>query len=305
MISSLPGGLGQVIDIGVKFNKFSLGPMHGGFNERTFFVVVLLGLVNFTNEYASNQNVVQRYIASKSLREARKATLICMFMSVPTWMSFFFLGSCMFAFYHVFPDPAITTLEADEVLPHFILTRTPPFVGGTIIAACLAAAMSSLSSSINSISTICSVDFVKRFGRPRSDQEHLVIAKIIAGIASIFMIGGAILICYIPKESMNDFGLIIGSLFGGGIMSIFLLGFFTTRVSNRAVITGTCIALLFNIYLMLNSFHWLPGFLTLPVHSYWTTILVNALLFAAAYLLSWIMPNRRDLAGLTVWTRRS
>ena len=302
MVWELPGGFGQVIEIGTEFNKFSLGPMRGGFNERTFFAVLLLGLVNFTNEYASNQNVVQRYIASKSLREARKATLICMFMSVPTWMSFFFLGSCMFAFYHVFPEPAVAAMAADEVLPHFILTRTPPFVGGTIIAACLAAAMSSQSSSINAISTICTVDFVKRFGRVRSDRDCLVIAKLIAGAASVLMIGGAIAICYIPKESMNDFGLIIGSLFGGGVLSIFLLGFFTTRVGNCAVITGTAVALACNFYLMLNTFGWLPPVLALPVHSYWTTIIVNAVSFPVAYGVALFRPNRRNLERLTVWT---
>ena len=299
MVWDLPGGFGQVIEIGTEFNKFSLGPLEGGFGERTFFVVLLLGLVNFTNEYAGNQNVVQRYIASKSLREARKATLICMFMSVPTWMSFFFLGSCMFAFYHVFPEPAVAAMAADEVLPHFILTRTPPFVGGTIIAACLAAAMSSQSSSINAISTICTVDFVKRFGRPRTDREHLVIAKLIAGAASVLMIGGAIAICYIPKESMNDFGLIIGSLFGGGILSIFLLGFFSTRVGNRAIIAGTAVALCFNLYLMLNTFGWLPPGLALPVHSYWTTILVNALLFVVAYVLAWLVPNVSEWSSVS------
>ena len=302
MVWEQPGGFGQVIEIGTEFNKFSLGPLEGGFGERTFFVVLLLGLVNFTNEYAGNQNVVQRYIASKSLREARKATLICMFMSVPTWMSFFFLGSCMFAFYHVFPEPAVAAMAADEVLPHFILTRTPPFVGGTIIAACLAAAMSSQSSSINAISTICTVDFVKRFGRVRSDRDCLVIAKLIAGAASVLMIGGAIAICYIPKESMNDFGLIIGSLFGGGVLSIFLLGFFTTRVGNCAVITGTAVALACNFYLMLNTFGWLPPVLALPVHSYWTTIIVNAVSFPVAYGVALFRPNRRNLERLTVWT---
>lgn len=50
------------------------------------------------------------------------------------------------------------------------------------------------------------------------------------------MIAGAIVICYIPKESVNDFSLIIGSLFGGGVLSIFLLGFFTTRVGYGAAL---------------------------------------------------------------------
>lgn len=75
-----------------------------------------------------------------------------------------------------------------------------------------------------------------RFGRPRSDREYLTIAKLTAGVASLLMIAGAIVICYIPKESINDFSLIIGSLFGGGVLSIFLLGFFTTRVGYRAVL---------------------------------------------------------------------
>ena len=301
MVWEIPGGIGRVIDLGVEYHKFGLGPVKFDLNERTFFAVLLLGLVNFTNEYASNQNVVQRYIASKSLREARKATLICMFMSVPTWMSFFFLGSCLFAFYHVFPEPAVAAMAADEVLPHFILTKTPPFVGGLIIAACLAAAMSSQSSSINAISTICTVDFFKRFGRPRSDREYLTIAKLTAGVASLLMIAGAIVICYIPKESINDFSLIIGSLFGGGVLSIFLLGFFTTRVGYRAVLLGTGVALACNVYLMLNTFGWLPEALKLPVHSYWTTIIVNAVLLPVGYGAALFWPNRRNLNHLTVW----
>jgi hypothetical protein len=75
-----------------------------------------------------------------------------------------------------------------------------------------------------------------RSGRPRSDREYLTVAKLTAGVASLLMIAGAIVICYIPKESVNDFSLIIGSLFGGGVLSIFLLGFFTTRVGYGAAL---------------------------------------------------------------------
>ena len=305
IVCELPGGLPQIIEVGRECGKFSLGPMSWTLNERTFPVMILLGLVSFTTEYSSNQNVVQRYIAAKSLAAARRATWLCTVMSIPTWLLFFFIGTCLFVFYRVFPAEAIQSCAPEEVLPYFILTNSPPFVGGIIIAACIAAAMSSLDSAINAIATVCTIDFVKRLGKERSDREHLRIAKLISCGAGAVMIGGAILINHVPKESMVDLGIILGSLFGGGILSIFLLGFFTTRVGNRAIITGTCVALAFNIYLMFNTFQWLPASLALPVHSYWTTILVNALLFAAAYLLSWFMPNRRDLAGLTVWTRRS
>ena len=293
----LPGGVGQVLEIGREFDKFSPGPISFRLDDRTFFVVLLLGVVNFTTEYAGNQNVVQRYVAARSTREARKATLLCMCMSVPTWMSFFFLGSCLFAYYHVFPSAEVAALEADQVLPYFILHKTPPFVGGVIISACLAAAMSSLDSSINAISTVVTIDFVKRFGRPRSDAQYLKIAKGIACAAGLFMILGAIGINYIPKESMNDFGLIVGSMFGGGMLAVFLLGFFSTRVGNRAILTATAAALLCNLVLMFNTFY---GFL--PIHPYWTTIAVNGVLWPVGYLLGFLWPNRRDLSGLTVWT---
>ena len=161
MLYELPEGLSDVLRIGLADDKFSFGPVTWGLNDRTFTVLLLLGVVSYTTDYSSNQNVVQRYIAAKSLREARKAVVLSAAMSIPTWMCFFFLGSCLYAFYKLVPDAAVANLAADEVLPHFILTRTPPFLGGVIIAACLAAAMSSLDSSINSISTVCSVDFVK------------------------------------------------------------------------------------------------------------------------------------------------
>ena len=304
MLYELPEGLSDVLRIGLADDKFSFGPVTWGLNDRTFTVLLLLGVVSYTTDYSSNQNVVQRYIAAKSLREARKAVVLSAAMSIPTWMCFFFLGSCLYAFYKLVPDAAVANLAADEVLPHFILTRTPPFLGGVIIAACLAAAMSSLDSSINSISTVCSVDFVKRYGRERSDASLLKIAKIIAVVCGMFMIGGAAALVHIPKESVNDFCLIIASMFGGGKLAIFLLGFFTTRVSGRALLAGLIPAILFNLYLACNTLGWVPEALRMPIHAYWTGILVNAGLALVAYLASFRFPCRRNLAGLTVWTQQ-
>ena len=296
----LPGGFRQIFEIGLADGKFSLGPMSLALNDRTFPVVLLLGIVGFTTEYSGNQNVIQRYIAAKSTREARKATLLCIFMSLPTWGSFFFLGVCLFAFYHVFSDETVAGLAADQVLPHFIFAELPPFVAGGIVAACFAAAMSSLSSSINSIATIGTVDFYKRFGKGKTDSEALRFAKAVSLLVSAGMIGGAVGIHYIPKESINDMTIILASLFGGGLLSIYLLGFFTRRVGNGALLTGLVIALCFNVLMMLSSF----GVIRMPFHSYWTSILVNGILALIAWPLSWLLPNRRNLDGLTVWTQR-
>lgn len=302
IIFKLPNGITDVFNIGMEFNKFSPGPIEWGLNDRTFLVLVLLGLVNFGTEYTSNQNVVQRYVAAKSTREARKATLICAFMSIPTWGCFFFLGTCLFVYYKVFPDPTISKMPADQILPNYILHNLPPGVAGIIIAACLAAAMSSLSSSINAVSTISTIDFYKRFSKNNNDEKALVWARIYALIASLIMIFGAMGIHYIPKESVNDMSLIISSLFGGGMLALYLMGFASTRVSNIGILSGLIVGLTFNTYMMLNSFHWLPTCLELPIHSYWTTIIVNLLIFVVGYIVSIIFPTKRNIEGLTFWT---
>ncbi len=305
IVFSLPGGLGQIIDVGSGFHKFSLGPMEWGFSKRTFWVMLLLGLTGFTTEYSSNQNVVQRYIAAKSTKEARKATIICAVTAIPTWMMFFFLGTCLFVFYKAFPDPKIIGMKADEVLPYFILSKTYPGVGGLIIAACIAAAMSSLDSSINAVATIGTVDFFKRLDKKeRTDKEYLSIARKLSITAGVLMIAGSVVINYIPKESINDFTLIVSSLFGGGMLAIFMLGFFTRRVGNTGIITGLIVGLIFNIYMVLHAFGVLPQSLTLGIHAYWSGIIMNFVLCVVAIGVSLFKPEKRSLAGLTVWTNR-
>lgn len=213
----LPGGLPQILEIGMEYDKFSLGPLDFSFSERTFWVMGLIGFIGFISEFSSNQNVVQRYIAAPTLREARKATLICIVMSLPTWIFFFFIGSCLFAYYKVFPSAEVAAMKPDDVLPHFILTEIWPGVGGVIIAACLAAAMSSLSSSINAVSTIWTIDFLRLMRRKGNDRFELVNAKLASGAAGIIMIAGAWGISLIPRESVYDLSAILGALlcFGG------------------------------------------------------------------------------------------
>jgi solute:Na+ symporter, SSS family len=217
------------------------------------------------------------------MREARKATAICAILSVPTWLTFFFLGTCLFAIYKVFPDPAVANMDPDQVLPYFILTQIPAGISGLIIAACLAAAMSSLDSSINAISTLVTVDFLKRYiSKERDDSYYLKMAKTFAMFAGALMILGATAFHFIPRESIVDLGFILSSVFGGCILGIFLLGFFVKRIDNFSIITGMAVSIGLNIYLMLSFFGWLPAKLSFVFHEYWTAALVNITLVAVA-----------------------
>ncbi|MFI4911648.1 MAG: sodium:solute symporter [Sedimentisphaeraceae bacterium JB056] len=306
MIIKMPHGLGQIMDIAIEDHKFGIGEFKWDMGERTFYTMVLAGIVNWIGMYASDQNVVQRYIAAKSMKEARKATAICAIASVPTWAFFFFIGTAMFAFYKVFPDAQIAQLEPDQVFPIFILTQLPQFFAGLVIAGVLAAGMSSLDSSINAVSTISIVDILQRFSvKKYTEKQYLIFAQSIALITSVIMIIGAIVFERLPKESMMDMGMIAGGIFSGSKIGLYIAGFFTKRISNKASIIALVITTIFNLYLGLNTINALPENWQMRVHAYWIMTLVNAAFFFIAYLLSFIFKNEKQIEGLTVWNEKA
>jgi SSS family solute:Na+ symporter len=304
VVLALPGGLSQILAISAEQDKFSFGSFDWDLTRRTFWTVLLLGIVNWLAIYGGDQNIVQRYVSSRSTREARKATLLYSALALPMWAFFFFVGTSLFVFYQVFPSDAVGELAADQVLPYFILNRIPAGVAGLIVAAIVAAAMSTLDSSINAVATVAVVDVLKPFlARDRSDRYYLWAARLIATCAALLMVVGALIFSRIPKESMNDISLIVTSVFGGCLMGLFMLGFFTRRVDGFAATCGLTVAVVFNIYLGLGALEVLPPSWRLRVHSYWVGALVNGCFVIVAYLIALL----RDcppwhLNGLTVWT---
>lgn len=178
----LPGGLEQIIEVGRAEDKFSLGSFQWDLGQRTFWTVAILGVINWLAIYSGDQNIVQRYAAARSTREARKPTIIYYAVALPMWAMFFFVGTALFVYYQTFPDTAVATLEADQVLPYFVLNRIPTGIAGLAIAAVMAAAMSSLDSGVNSVSTVVVVDLLTEHdithvaGAPEPSPPHDTIA---------------------------------------------------------------------------------------------------------------------------------
>jgi SSS family solute:Na+ symporter len=102
---------------------------------------------------------------------------------------------------------------------------------------------------------------------------------------------------------MNDLSWIVASVFGGCLLGLFMAGFFTTRIDNRSALIGLVGAIGLNFYLGVSAAGWLPNAVTVPIHSYWTGILVNlAFLILAGVIAIFRGRNQRELSGLTVWT---
>jgi SSS family solute:Na+ symporter len=317
VIHALPGGLAQIFEVAMEAEKFALGDRVGdrvvrmswGFDlgEKTVPLMLMMSATYFLTEYATAQHFVQRYCAARTTREARKAMLTQVLVGLPTWGFYMFLGTALFVFFQVFPAPEATemldgTRRAEGIVPYFVLNHLPAGVAGLVIAAALAAGMSSLDSSINAISTVGIVDIYRRHVAPdREDRHYLHVAWGIAAAASLAMLAGATLLLEAEGRTLQDVSIKLTSLLGGGLLGIYLLGFFTDRGDARAVWIGVGCTVAFTLWTV-GAF---PESWTIPFDTYYTAAIGNVVMFAVGYALGCALPARdRDLSGLTVWHRR-
>lgn len=322
IVIAMPGGLGQIFEIASADNKFAIAELTNGrlnpvtwafsLSDKTGLMMLFVGLTVWLQEYGTNQNVIQRYAAAKSIKEARKGLFTIGTLNIPIWAFYMFLGTALYAFFQVNPAPEAMemldgTKKAEHIMPFFILNYMPPGVAGIVISAALAAAMSSLDSSINAISTVTVNDIYRRHIRKdKEDKHYLHVAWVAAGVASVFMIIGAIILLYSDTKTIQDAATILSSVVMGGVFGMYLLGFVTERANSKSVWLGIAVTFIFSVWTVLAKQGILPDSLTVPFDLYYTGMIGHVLLFATAFVASVFIfkkKEKKDLTNLTVWTQ--
>lgn len=299
IVSELPGGLGQLFDIAGRDNKLSFAELTAAglvpvswdisLIEKTATMMLLIGLISWLTEYSSNQNTVQRFCASRSDADARRAMYLCAIVSVPTWAFFMFLGTALYAFFSVYPTLVAAevldgTRKAEEILPYFVINHLPAGLVGLVIAAALAAAMSSLDSSINAISTVSISDIYRRFlASGKTEKHYLNLARSLATVSGMVMIGGAILLHDASTTTLQDTATILTSLLGGGLLAIYGIGFFTKRGDARHILCGIGGTMIFTAWSIASTREILPDYLDFPFDLYYVGLLGNIVMFFIAF----------------------
>ena len=318
IIYKLPGGLSQIFTVAEDAGKFSFAEWNNGqltpvswglsLREKTLLMLPLLGTVFLLTETCCGQNSVQRYCASRSTKDARQALWLCLLASMPIWAFYMFLGTGLYVFFQQFPSQEAAEMlsgaqKAEQILPYFVIRYVPPGFAGLIIAAALAAAMSSLDSSINAIATVSIVDIYRRhLVKERDDEHYLRVAQAVATVAAVLMMAGAVVLIHAQTKTLQDAAQILNSLVGGGLLSIFLVGFLTRVGDGRAVFIGIVCTMLVTGWTILAQYQMLPDWLDTPFDVYYTTIVGNLVMFAAILLAGLLLPRpKTELANLTVW----
>ncbi|MBQ6210772.1 MAG: sodium:solute symporter [Prevotella sp.] len=248
------GGPSEMFRIAHEYDKISFGPYDWDLTQLTFIVMVLNGIFYALQKYGTDQTIVQRYLTAKNDREAKRAAYIGVFMSVPIWALFMFIGTALFAYYHSVGAPALPEgIKADEVFPYFISHELPVGIRGLIVAALAAAAISSLDADLNCISAIAVKDYYARFKKECSDQQQLRFGKrmvVVAGVGAM-----AVALLYISWGGEGVLGALFSlyAIFSAGIVGIFLLGLFSRRANRQGLYIGIAAAVLFTAYAVLTS----------------------------------------------------
>lgn len=172
---------------------FSLDPQ----TRVTFVGSFLSVLVWFIATSGGDQTSIQRFMATKDARAARRAYATQLTVSVLVTVILSLVGCALLAHAErnvtLLPDGFDLKQNADDVFPWYIAYRLPMGISGLVVSAMFAAAMSSIDSGVNSITAVVTTDLFDRFGlRPQTVKGHLRCARLLAlGIGTLVVIGSS------------------------------------------------------------------------------------------------------------------
>jgi SSS family transporter len=206
----------------------------------TLFAGLFGGAVFTMASHGTDQLIVQRLLTCTDQRSAQKALVGSGVVVIVQFLLFLMVGLGLWAFYGG-RDFAST----DEIFATFIVEQLPPGLTGLLIAGVFAAAMSSLSSSINSLASATAYDYWAPMVGARGDEGRILKAgRAFTLVWAALLIGGAIL--FIPLSegtSAVEVALGIASLVYGGLLGAFALGVFTERPGQLSAIVGVAVGI--------------------------------------------------------------
>ncbi len=205
-----------------------------------FWAALIGGAALTMATHGTDQMFVQRLLACGSARQARRAVVASGVLVLAQLAFFLVLGSLLFVFYQLHP-PSQPFVSGDQVFPRFIAEELPPGVGGLVIAAVFAAAMSTLSSSMSSVASAVTLDFGLLGSTQRTDSGALRVSRWSTAAAAVTLAAVAGLAQ--AWGSVLEAGLTITSITFGAVLGVFLLAGTASRVRQ----THVAIALLVGV----------------------------------------------------------
>ena len=296
LMLQIPGGFETIARVTAEHHKWELGSLDWDLLHQGFWVIFLFGLVENLRNFGIDQNYVQRFLSARSDRAAVRSLWLGGLLYVPVSALFFLIGTLLFVYYQVLPTPDLPA-KPDQVFPFFIVDQIPTGLVGILIAAILAAGMSTLDSSLNSSATVWAMDFYRRKLRPGADDARLLrttrLTTVVVGV-----VGTGASLAMIQVRTALDVWWEISAIFGGGMLGLFLLGLLVRRADGRSALAATALGILVIAWGTLGR--------DLPADTAWPAFPLHAMLIGlsgtltilvSGWLLSRILPDPKRVDG--------
>lgn len=248
---------------------------------------LMLGItVSNLSSYMGDQMSLQRYLGSGNVRDACRSFAHNVFGMIVVSILLAAVGVLLKVWYAIHPDPGLPA-AGDRVLPYFIARELPPGITGFLLAAILAATMSSMTSGINALGGCVTNDFIApRFAS--LDERRLLragrLSSVVIGVCSTAGVALVVRLGSLWQIAMALLGIFLGPLLGLIVISCLKV----PRPGERAVIVGVAAGCLSGVAISASG-----------LASLWTPPVAFAGTVATAYLLAFAGSRSRLERGAT------
>lgn len=284
LLGQIPGGWNEVMAVGGEFNKFNLFDFTFDLSRSyTFWSGVIGGAFLTTATHGTDQLMVQRYLSARSPGQATAALLTSGVVILFQFALFLLIGAMLFVYYQKAGGlPAEVAAKADRVFPHFIVTQLPNGMIGLVVAAIFAAAMSTLSGSLNSLAATAVTDFYRPLFAPnKTDRHYLNASRLFTALWGAVQIVVA-MVAIAMKGRGIDAVLAVASFTNGPVLGLFLLSALTRRVGPNGALVGVIMGIVG------MAFVWRE----LEVSWQWYVLIGSTITFVTGWLTSRILERQ-------------
>jgi SSS family solute:Na+ symporter len=217
-------------------------------NARVSLVGVFIATFTwFVCTAGSDQMAIQRYLATRDVRAARRMFNISLLTGGMVQVFLALLGLALLAYFrdhrYLLADGQTIATHADQLFPQFIVIGLPAGISGLVVAGLLAAAMSSLSSGLNSSCSVIAVDFFDRFRKPATDeQNHVLRARIISATIGIVVVMMSTMVGVV-QGNMLEIAFKVVNLLVAPLFGLFFMAMFVRWATALGTIIGSAVGL--------------------------------------------------------------
>lgn len=276
LLDRIEGGWSQVIAVGTEFGKFQIFDFaFDAARSYTFWSGVIGGAFLTTSTHGTDQYMVQRYLCGKNAKQATVALLTSGVVVFAQFVMFLMIGVMLFVFYRQSPTLP-EGISADRVFSQFIVNELPVGIVGLVVAAMLAAAMSS---SLSALASTAVKDFYQPLVAPaREDGHYLKVSHWMTALWGVVQIVVALYVIGRDRRIV-DTVLSIASFTNGPILGLFFLGTLTKRVRQTGALAGVITGIVVMTYVWAR----------VNVSWQWYTLIGSATTFIVGYITSVIL----------------